>query len=82
MLLTTVQTPSVDYMRLARESPRAVFVARWSHPFLIFGKLEDLIPRLKSLLDAGQSRVVLDNTYPTRISRSLKCESFICTTNE
>lgn len=34
------------------------------------GKLEDLIPKLKSLLAAGQNRVVLDNTYPTRISRA------------
>jgi HAD superfamily hydrolase (TIGR01662 family) len=34
------------------------------------GKLEDLIPKLKSLLAAGMNRVVLDNTYPTRISRA------------
>ncbi|MFO0866415.1 MAG: HAD-IIIA family hydrolase [Gemmataceae bacterium] len=37
---------------------------------ILGGKLEDLIPKLKSLLASGQNRVVLDNTYPTRISRS------------
>lgn len=33
------------------------------------GKLDDLIPELKRLLAEGALRVVLDNTYPTRISR-------------
>jgi histidinol-phosphate phosphatase family protein len=36
---------------------------------LIGGKLDDLVPRLAAFLAAGQKRVVLDNTYPTRISR-------------
>jgi len=34
------------------------------------GKLEDLIPMLHQLVERGQRRVVLDNTYPTRISRA------------
>ncbi|HMP01526.1 MAG TPA: aldo/keto reductase [Gemmatales bacterium] len=34
------------------------------------GKLDDLVPRLQALLSAGQRRVVLDNTYPTRTSRA------------
>ncbi len=34
------------------------------------GKLEDLIPMLHQLIESGQRRVVLDNTYPTRISRA------------
>ncbi len=34
------------------------------------GKLEDLIPELRQLLASGARRVVLDNTYPTRISRA------------
>lgn len=33
------------------------------------GKLEDLVPELDRMLAAGTRRVVLDNTYPTRISR-------------
>lgn len=33
------------------------------------GSLDDLLPRLRALLENGQERVVLDNTYPTRISR-------------
>lgn len=33
------------------------------------GKLEDLVPMLDELLEAGKKRVVLDNTYPTRVSR-------------
>lgn len=33
------------------------------------GKLDDLVGHLDKLLEQGQSRVVLDNTYPTRISR-------------
>lgn len=37
---------------------------------LLGGKLDDLVPRLKQLLAAGQRRVVLDNTYPTRLSRA------------
>ena len=36
---------------------------------LIGGKLDDLVPMLAALLAAGKSRVVLDNTYPTRLSR-------------
>lgn len=35
------------------------------------GKLDDLAPKLAALLSAGQRRVVLDNTYPTRTSRAL-----------
>ena len=34
------------------------------------GSLADLVPRLDELLAAGQHRVVLDNTYPTRKARS------------
>jgi aryl-alcohol dehydrogenase-like predicted oxidoreductase/histidinol phosphatase-like enzyme/predicted kinase len=34
------------------------------------GSLGDLVPRLDELLGAGKSRVVLDNTYPTRRSRN------------
>ncbi len=37
---------------------------------LIGGKVDDLTGHLRQLLDAGQKRVVLDNTYPTRISRA------------
>lgn len=33
------------------------------------GSLEDLIPRLGENLAAGKNRVVLDNTYPTRVLR-------------
>lgn len=33
------------------------------------GKLEDLVPRMVDFLEQGKSRIVLDNTYPTRISR-------------
>ncbi len=33
------------------------------------GTLEGLVPRLGELLAAGRTRVVLDNTYPTRVSR-------------
>lgn len=33
------------------------------------GSLDDLLPRLEDLLASGQKRVVMDNTYPTRISR-------------
>lgn len=33
------------------------------------GKLDDLVPRMVELLEQGKSRIVLDNTYPTRISR-------------
>lgn len=33
------------------------------------GALEDLLPKLRELLESGQTRVVMDNTYPTRISR-------------
>ncbi len=36
---------------------------------LLGGKLADLLPRLDALLAAGERRVVLDNTYPTRVSR-------------
>jgi histidinol phosphatase-like enzyme len=34
------------------------------------GSLADLVPRLDELLAAGQRRVVLDNTYPTRKPRN------------
>jgi HAD superfamily hydrolase (TIGR01662 family) len=34
------------------------------------GKLDDLVPKLVELLKAGERRVVLDNTYPTRLSRA------------
>ncbi|MFT3881928.1 MAG: aldo/keto reductase [Gemmatales bacterium] len=34
------------------------------------GKLEDLIPKMHELIDLGERRIVLDNTYPTRISRA------------
>ena len=34
------------------------------------GKLEDLNVRLATLLASGSTRVVLDNTYPTRVSRA------------
>ena len=33
------------------------------------GKLEDLVDELDRLLDEGEQRVVLDNTYPTMSSR-------------
>jgi HAD superfamily hydrolase (TIGR01662 family) len=33
------------------------------------GGLEDLVPLLRESLAAGKTRVVLDNTYPTRVSR-------------
>lgn len=33
------------------------------------GKLDDLVPVLRELLASGRQRVVLDNTYPTRVSR-------------
>ena len=38
---------------------------------LIFGKVDDLAGHLQQLLVDGQKRVVLDNTYPTRISRAV-----------
>jgi HAD superfamily hydrolase (TIGR01662 family) len=34
------------------------------------GKLDDLVPRMLQLFAAGQKRVILDNTYPTRVSRA------------
>jgi len=34
------------------------------------GKLDDLVPRLQAILQAGERRIVLDNTYPTRLSRT------------
>jgi HAD superfamily hydrolase (TIGR01662 family) len=34
------------------------------------GSLDDLVPRLEQFLAAGQTRVVLDNTYSTRTSRA------------
>ena len=34
------------------------------------GQLDDLVPRMTQLLANGQQRVVLDNTYPTRLSRA------------
>ncbi|HEY8379145.1 MAG TPA: aldo/keto reductase [Nannocystis sp.] len=36
---------------------------------LLGGSLEDLLPKLDALLASGQTRVILDNTYPTRASR-------------
>lgn len=36
---------------------------------LLGGDLDDLIPKLADLLAAGRTRVVLDNTYATRVSR-------------
>ncbi len=38
---------------------------------ILGGKLDDLIPRMHQLIQNGQRRMVLDNTYPTRISRAL-----------
>ncbi len=37
---------------------------------LLGGKLDDLVPELRRLLANGKTRIVLDNTYPTRISRA------------
>ncbi len=37
---------------------------------ILGGKLDDLVPRLLQLLASGQKRVILDNTYPTRLSRA------------
>lgn len=37
---------------------------------LLGGRLDDLVPRLAELLASGHRRVVLDNTYPTRLSRA------------
>jgi HAD superfamily hydrolase (TIGR01662 family) len=37
---------------------------------LLGGSLDDLVPRLEQFLSAGQTRVVLDNTYSTRTSRN------------
>ena len=37
---------------------------------LIGGKLDDLVPMLREHLQGGKQRVVLDNTYPTRLSRA------------
>lgn len=39
------------------------------------GRLVDLIPRLDEALEAGDGRVVLDNTYPTRASRNAVIEA-------
>ncbi|MBG85404.1 MAG: oxidoreductase [Verrucomicrobiales bacterium] len=36
---------------------------------LLGGKLEDLIPMIGEQLAGGNPRVILDNTYPTRLSR-------------
>ena len=47
---------SEGYARLNRDS--------------VGGSLVDLVPRLDALLGAGQERIVLDNTYPTRKSRN------------
>lgn len=33
------------------------------------GKLDDLVPRMVELLENGKTKIVLDNTYPTRMSR-------------
>lgn len=37
---------------------------------ILGGKLDDLIPKMHQLIQSGQRRIVLDNTYPTRISRA------------
>lgn len=37
---------------------------------ILGGGLPDLVPKLDALLASGQNRVVLDNTYPTRVSRA------------
>ena len=37
---------------------------------LLGGSLDGLVPRLEQFLAAGQTRVVLDNTYPTQTSRA------------
>jgi HAD superfamily hydrolase (TIGR01662 family) len=37
---------------------------------ILGGKLEDLIPRMHGLIQSGQRNIVLDNTYPTRLSRA------------
>ncbi len=37
---------------------------------LIGGKLDDLVPLIEQHIGNGHSRIVLDNTYPTRISRA------------
>lgn len=42
------------------------------------GKLEDLIPKMHELFELGERHIVLDNTYPTRISRA----HVIATANE
>ena len=39
------------------------------------GTLRKLVPRLDALLQAGQRRVVLDNTYPKRASRNAVLET-------
>ena len=36
---------------------------------MLGGDLDDLIPKLGELLASGQQRVILDNTYATRVSR-------------
>ncbi|MBA3547354.1 MAG: HAD-IIIA family hydrolase [Nannocystis sp.] len=36
---------------------------------MLGGELDDLIPKLGELLASGQRRVILDNTYATRVSR-------------
>ena len=37
---------------------------------LLGGKVEDMVEHLRQLLNNGKKRVVLDNTYPTRLSRA------------
>lgn len=37
---------------------------------LLGGRLDDLVPRVSTLLASGRRRIVLDNTYPTRLSRA------------
>lgn len=55
---STLVEPYIDagYLRLNRDE--------------LGGKLEDLIPHLRSALGAGRKHVVLDNTYPTAKSRA------------
>ncbi len=53
---TVTQYTDAGYSRLNRDE--------------LGGRLEELIPKLHQYLAAGQKRVVLDNTYPTRLSRA------------
>jgi HAD superfamily hydrolase (TIGR01662 family) len=37
---------------------------------ILGGRLDDLVPHMLQLFLSGQRRVILDNTYPTRVSRA------------